>query len=43
MLSALKPCFKQARNALIADAGHMMYSANPTAFVFEVQEFIAPQ
>ena len=42
MLSALKPCFKQVSNALIADAGHMMYSANPTAFVFEVQDFIAP-
>ncbi len=42
MLSALQPCLKQVNNALIADAGHMMYSANPTAFVFEVQEFIAP-
>lgn len=42
MLSALKPCFKQVSNALIADAGHMMYSNNPTAFVFEVQDFIAP-
>ena len=42
MLSALQPCFKQVNNALIADAGHIMYSANPTAFVFEVQEFIAP-
>ena len=28
---------------LIADAGHMMFYANPTAFVFEVLEFIAPQ
>lgn len=42
MLSALKPCFKQVSNALIADAGHMMYSNNPTAFVFEIQDFIEP-
>ena len=42
MHSALQSCLKQTSNALIADAGHMMFSANPTAFVFEVQEFIAP-
>lgn len=42
MHSALQSCLKQTTNALIADAGHMMFSANPTAFVFEVQEFIAP-
>jgi len=42
MHSALKSCLKKVNNALIADAGHMMFSANPTAFVFEVQEFIAP-
>jgi len=42
MNSALNTCLKQSNNALIADAGHMMFSANPTAFVFEVQEFIAP-
>ncbi|WP_455208654.1 alpha/beta fold hydrolase [Kaarinaea lacus] len=42
MHSALQPCLKQSNNALIADAGHLMYSANPTAFVFEVQEFVAP-
>ena len=43
MLSALKSCFRQVSNALIADAGHMMYSNNPTAFIFEVQDFVAPQ
>jgi len=43
MNSALQSCFKKANSALIADAGHMMFSANPTAFVFEVQEFISPQ
>ena len=43
MLSALQSCFKQVSNALIADAGHMMYSNNPTAFVFEVQDLISPQ
>jgi pimeloyl-ACP methyl ester carboxylesterase len=42
MHSALQSCLKQTSNALIADAGHMMFSANPTAFVFEVQEFLAP-
>jgi len=42
MHSALNPCLKRVDNAIIADAGHMMFSANPTAFVFEVQEFIAP-
>lgn len=42
MNSALNTCLKQSNNALISDAGHIMYSANPTAFVFEVQEFIAP-
>ncbi|MDT8383908.1 MAG: alpha/beta hydrolase [Gammaproteobacteria bacterium] len=42
MHSALKPCLKQVDYAIIADAGHMMFSASPTAFVFEVQEFIAP-
>lgn len=41
MHSALKPCLKQVDDATIADAGHMMFSASPTAFVFEVQEFIA--
>lgn len=40
MHSALKPCLKQVDNAIIADAGHLMFSASPTAFVFEVQEFI---
>jgi len=43
MHSALQSCLKKVNNALIADAGHMMFSANPTAFIFEVQEFIAPQ
>ncbi|MEJ2179017.1 MAG: alpha/beta hydrolase [Gammaproteobacteria bacterium] len=42
MHSALQSCLKHSNNALIADAGHMMFHANPTAFTFEVQEFIAP-
>ena len=42
MHSALQTCLKQVSNAIIGDAGHIMYHANPTAFVFEVQEFIAP-
>lgn len=43
MHKALKPCLKNVSNAVIADAGHMMFHANPTAFVFEVQDFILPQ
>lgn len=43
MQDALRPCIKQVSNATIADAGHMMFHANPTAFVFEVQDFILPQ
>ncbi|MFO7603444.1 MAG: alpha/beta hydrolase, partial [Gammaproteobacteria bacterium] len=43
MQDALRPCIKQVNNATIADAGHMMFHANPTAFVFEVQDFIMPQ
>ena len=43
MNTALQACLKEVSNALIADAGHMMFYANPTAFVFEVLEFIAPQ
>ena len=43
MNSALRSCLKQASSAIIADAGHMMFHANPTAFIFEVQDFIAPQ
>lgn len=43
MNSAVKSCMKGANTAMIGDSGHFMYSNNPTAFVFEVQEFIAPQ
>ena len=43
MNSAVKSCVKKANTAMIGDAGHFMYSNNPTAFVFEVQEFVAPQ
>ncbi|WP_455375705.1 alpha/beta fold hydrolase [Kaarinaea lacus] len=43
MNSAVKSCVKKATTAMIGDAGHFMYSNNPTAFVFEVQEFVAPQ
>lgn len=43
MNSAVKSCVKNANTAMIGDSGHFMYSANPTAFVFEVQEFISPQ
>lgn len=43
MNSAVKSCLKNANTAMIGDSGHFMYSNNPTAFVFEVQEFIAPQ
>lgn len=42
MNSVVKSCVKKANTAMIGDSGHFMYSANPTAFVFEVQEFIAP-
>lgn len=42
MHSALQPCLKQVSNATISDAGHMMFHANPTAFMFEVQYFISP-
>ena len=43
MHSALQPCLKQVSNVNISDAGHMMYRANPTAFAFEVQDFISTQ
>jgi len=43
MNSAVKSCVGKTNTAMIGDAGHFMYSNNPTAFVFEVQEFIAPQ
>lgn len=43
MQAALQPCLKQVSKVTVADAGHMMFQANPTAFVFEVQEFVAPQ
>jgi pimeloyl-ACP methyl ester carboxylesterase len=43
MHAALQPCLKQVSYATIADAGHLMFRANPTAFVFEVVDFISPQ
>ena len=43
MHAALQACLAQVSNATIADAGHLMFQANPTAFVFEVQDFISPQ
>lgn len=43
MNSALKKCFIKSSVAIIADAGHMMFNANPSAFIFEVQDFIVPQ
>jgi len=43
MNSAVLSCVEKANTAMIGNSGHFMYSNNPTAFVFEVQEFIAPQ
>jgi esterase len=40
MHSALQACLKQVSHVVISDAGHMMFAANPTIFVFEVQDFI---
>ena len=40
MNSALRKCLKNPTDIIISDAGHMMFSANPTAFIFEVQDFI---
>lgn len=41
MHSALQPCLTKVHKAIIADAGHMMFRSNPTAFIFEVQDFIS--
>jgi len=43
MLAALQYCLKQVSTVTIADAGHMMFQANPTALAFEVKEFNSPQ
>jgi len=43
MRSALSACIKHFTAAEIGNAGHQMFQANPTAFIFEVQEFVAPQ
>lgn len=43
MNQAVASCLKQSSEVTVSDAGHMMYSSNPTAFVFEVQDFVAPQ
>lgn len=40
MNKAVSSCLKEARNVTVADAGHMMHSANPTAFIFEIQDFV---
>lgn len=40
MNKAVSSCLKDPGKATVADAGHMMYAANPTAFLFEVQDFI---
>jgi len=42
MYAALKACIPHLSKAEIGSAGHQMFQANPTAFVFEVQEFVAP-
>lgn len=40
MNAALNKCLTSSNIAIISDAGHMMFNANPTAFIFEVQDFI---
>lgn len=40
MNKAVSSCLNESRSATVADAGHMMYAANPTAFIFEVQDFV---
>lgn len=41
MNESVESCLNNITKVVIADAGHMMYEANPTAFIFEVQDFIA--
>ena len=43
MNSAVRACLKEVSIATIADAGHLMYYANPTAFAFEVVDFITSE
>jgi len=43
MNGAVESCLKNTTKVVISDAGHMMFVANPTAFIFEVQDFIVPQ
>lgn len=43
MNKAVSSCLKEPMKATVADAGHMMYSANPTAFTFEIMDFIATE
>ncbi|MBA9845647.1 alpha/beta hydrolase [Ralstonia pickettii] len=41
MQEGLRPCLKQVTNAVIANAGHGMFRANPKAFSERVAEFVA--
>lgn len=43
MNKVVSSCLTGSRTATVADAGHMMYTANPTAFTFEIQDFVVPQ
>jgi len=43
MNQAVSACLKHASKVTVADAGLMMYSSNPTEFIFDVQDFIAPK
>jgi len=38
---AVQDCLQNVSRSTIAEAGHMMFHANPTAFTFEVQFFVA--
>ena len=40
MNNSVSSCLKNPVKATVADAGHMMYSSNPTAFIFEIQDFV---
>jgi len=40
MVDALQECMNNVSVATIANSGHVMYSANPTAFIFETQMFL---
>jgi len=38
---AVQACLQDVSRSTIAEAGHLMFQANPTAFIFEVQFFVA--